>query len=211
MAHVTSTSSTTSPRSRSIRPTTATHCRSSSLLRSTRLYGKARRQQHARGRARPRRVRRSAPAPTSRARPPPRTVPFVEILSTLWSYPKPVVHARLNGHVHAGGFGLVAAADVVIAPTSASFAFSEVRIGVAPAVIAVLCQRRMTPRAAGRYLLTGEVFDALTPLARPDSSVSSSSPTGSNRPRRPRSCMRCARPSRAQWRRRSASSSTCLR
>ena len=90
-----------------------------------------------------------------------RAVPFVEILSTLWSYPKTVI-ARLNGHVRAGGFGLVAAADVVIAPTSASFAFSEVRIGVAPAVIAVLCQRRMTPRAAGRYLLTGEVFDAHT-------------------------------------------------
>jgi methylglutaconyl-CoA hydratase len=90
-----------------------------------------------------------------------RAVPFVGILSMLWSYPKTVI-ARLNGHVRAGGFGLVAAADIVIAPTSASFAFSEVRIGVAPAVIAVLCQRRMTPRAAGRYLLTGEVFDART-------------------------------------------------
>ena len=88
-----------------------------------------------------------------------RAVPFVEILSMLWSYPKAVI-ARLNGHVRAGGFGLVAAADIVIAPTTASFAFSEVRIGVAPAVIAVLCQRRMTSRAAGRYLLTGEVFDA---------------------------------------------------
>lgn len=88
-----------------------------------------------------------------------RAVPFVEILSMLWSYPKTVI-ARLNGHVRAGGFGLVAAADIVIAPTSASFAFSEVRIGVAPAVIAVLCQRRMTPRAASRYLLTGELFDA---------------------------------------------------
>ena len=90
-----------------------------------------------------------------------RAVPFVEILSMLWSYPKTVI-ARLNGHVRGGGFGLVAAADIVIAPTSASFAFSEVRIGVAPAVIAVLCQRRMTPRAASRYLLTGELFDAHT-------------------------------------------------
>ena len=88
-----------------------------------------------------------------------RAVPFVEILSMLWSYPKTVI-ARLNGHVRAGGFGLVAAADIVVAPTSASFAFSEVRIGVAPALIAVLCQRRMTSRAASRYLLTGEVFDA---------------------------------------------------
>ncbi len=46
-----------------------------------------------------------------------RAVPFVEILSTLWTYPKTVI-ARLNGHVRAGGFGLVAAADIVIAPTS---------------------------------------------------------------------------------------------
>jgi enoyl-CoA hydratase/carnithine racemase len=88
-----------------------------------------------------------------------RSVPFVEILEQLWHYPKTVV-ARVNGHVRAGGTGLVAAADIVIAPTSATFAFSEVRIGVAPAIIAVLCQRRMPPRAASRYMLTGEVFDA---------------------------------------------------
>jgi methylglutaconyl-CoA hydratase len=88
-----------------------------------------------------------------------RSVPFVEILEQLWQYPKTVI-ARLNGHVRAGGLGLVAAADVVVAPTSATFAFSEVRIGVAPAIIAVLCQRRMPPRAASRYMLTGEVFDA---------------------------------------------------
>jgi methylglutaconyl-CoA hydratase len=88
-----------------------------------------------------------------------RSVPFVEILELLWHYPKTVI-ARLNGHVRAGGTGLVAAADIVIAPTSATFAFSEVRIGVAPAIIAVLCQRRMGPRAASRYMLTGEVFDA---------------------------------------------------
>jgi enoyl-CoA hydratase/carnithine racemase len=86
-------------------------------------------------------------------------VPFVEILEQLWHYPKTVI-ARLNGHVRAGGTGLVAAADIVIAPTTATFAFSEVRIGVAPAIIAVLCQRRMPARAASRYMLTGEVFDA---------------------------------------------------
>lgn len=88
-----------------------------------------------------------------------RSVPFVEILEQLWHYPKTVI-ARLNGHVRAGGTGLVAAADIVIAPTTATFAFSEVRIGVAPAIIAVLCQRRMPARAASRYMLTGEVFDA---------------------------------------------------
>jgi enoyl-CoA hydratase/carnithine racemase len=93
-----------------------------------------------------------------------RSVPFVEILAQLWHYPKTVI-ARLNGHVRAGGTGLVAAADIVVAPTSATFAFSEVRIGVAPAIIAVLCQRRMPARAASRYMLTGEVFDASAAVA----------------------------------------------
>jgi enoyl-CoA hydratase/carnithine racemase len=93
-----------------------------------------------------------------------RSVPFVEILAQLWHYPKTVI-ARLNGHVRAGGTGLVAAADIVIAPTSSTFAFSEVRIGVAPAIIAVLCQRRMPARAASRYMLTGEVFDASAAVA----------------------------------------------
>jgi methylglutaconyl-CoA hydratase len=48
----------------------------------------------------------------------------------------------------------------VVAPGSATFAFTEVKIGVAPAIIAVVCGRRMTPRALARYALTGEVFDA---------------------------------------------------
>jgi methylglutaconyl-CoA hydratase len=86
-------------------------------------------------------------------------VSFPSILTTLWNYPKTVV-LRLNGHVRAGGIGLVAAADIVVAPSTANFAFTEVRIGVAPAVISVLCARRMTPRAAARYMLTGETFDA---------------------------------------------------
>ncbi|HVW31821.1 MAG TPA: enoyl-CoA hydratase-related protein [Acidimicrobiia bacterium] len=84
-----------------------------------------------------------------------------ELLTTIWTFPKPVI-VRLNGHVRAGGTGLVAAADVSIAPAAATFAFSEVRIGVAPAIIAVVCARRMTPRALSRYMLTGEVFDAAT-------------------------------------------------
>lgn len=82
---------------------------------------------------------------------------FADVLRRLWDYPKPVV-AAVNGHVRAGGFGLVAAADVAVAVRSATFAFTEVRIGVAPAVISVLCLRRMTPVAAARYLLTGEQF-----------------------------------------------------
>lgn len=82
---------------------------------------------------------------------------YAEVLRTLWDYPKPVVVA-LNGHVRAGGFGMVAAGDVVLSAESATFAFTEVRIGVVPAIISVLCLRRMNPNAASRYLLSGEQF-----------------------------------------------------
>lgn len=78
---------------------------------------------------------------------------------SIWESPKPVV-ARLNGPARAGGLGLVAACDLAIAPDTATFAFTEVRLGVVPAMIAVTCLRRMDPRAASEYFLTGEVFDA---------------------------------------------------
>lgn len=82
---------------------------------------------------------------------------FAAVLRALWDYPKPVV-VGVNGHVRAGGMGLVAAADVALSVGSGTFAFTEVRIGVVPAMIAVLCLRRMTPASASRYLLTGEQF-----------------------------------------------------
>ena len=81
------------------------------------------------------------------------------VLGLLWDSPKPVV-CKVNGAARAGGIGLVAACDIALANDRASFAFSEVRIGVAPAVISVLCLRRMPSRAAAEYFLTGEVFDA---------------------------------------------------
>jgi methylglutaconyl-CoA hydratase len=71
-----------------------------------------------------------------------------------------VVIVRVNGHVRAGGFGLVAAADIVVASNEATFAFSEVRIGVVPAVISVVCSRRMDSRSMARYMLLGETFDS---------------------------------------------------
>ena len=81
------------------------------------------------------------------------------VLELLWDSPKPVI-CRVNGAARAGGIGLVAAADIAVATDRASFAFSEVRIGVVPAVISVPCLRRMPSRAAAEYFLTGEVFDA---------------------------------------------------
>lgn len=84
---------------------------------------------------------------------------MADVLRLLWDSPKPVI-CRVNGAARAGGIGLVAAADIAIAADRASFAFSEVRIGVVPAVISVPCLRRMPSRAAAEYFLTGEVFDA---------------------------------------------------
>lgn len=81
------------------------------------------------------------------------------LLAELWECPKPVV-ARIAGAVRAGGIGLVAAADLAIATTDATFAFNEVRIGVVPAVISATVLPLLTARAASRLYLTGEVFDA---------------------------------------------------
>jgi len=81
------------------------------------------------------------------------------VVQLLWDSSKPVI-CRVNGAARAGGIGLVAACDIAIAADRATFAFSEVRIGVVPAVISVPCLRRMPSRAAAEYFLTGEVFDA---------------------------------------------------
>jgi enoyl-CoA hydratase len=84
---------------------------------------------------------------------------LAELLQRLVEVPKPVV-VKLTAPVRAGGTGIVGAADVVLASTDVSFGFTEVRVGVAPAVISIPLLRRLLPRAATRYLLTGETFDA---------------------------------------------------
>jgi methylglutaconyl-CoA hydratase len=81
------------------------------------------------------------------------------ILGLLWSSAKPVV-ARLAGPARAGGLGIVAACDIAVAASSATFAFSEVRIGVIPALISAVVLPRLAPRAAQELFLTGERFDA---------------------------------------------------
>jgi methylglutaconyl-CoA hydratase len=81
------------------------------------------------------------------------------ILERIWTAPKPVV-ARVNGHARAGGIGLVAACDLAIANERATFAFSEVRIGVAPAMIASVVIPRIGPAKAMELMLGGEPFDA---------------------------------------------------
>lgn len=82
-----------------------------------------------------------------------------EVFEQIMGAPKPVI-AVLNGAARAGGIGLVAAADIALAPKSATFAFTEVRIGVVPAIISVPVSARMHSRQLSRYFLTGELFDA---------------------------------------------------
>jgi methylglutaconyl-CoA hydratase len=81
-----------------------------------------------------------------------------ELLRAFWECPKPVV-ARVGGPARAGGLGLVAAADIAVCPTEATFAFSEVRVGVVPAIISATVLPRITGRAAAELFLTGETFD----------------------------------------------------
>ncbi|MEU6179304.1 enoyl-CoA hydratase family protein [Streptomyces coeruleorubidus] len=92
-------------------------------------------------------------------RDPPPPQALTGLLRQIVELPKPVV-ARVTGHVRAGGLGLLAACDIAAASTEATFAFTEVRIGVAPAVISLPLLPRTDPRALARYYLTGERFDA---------------------------------------------------
>ncbi|WP_088139833.1 enoyl-CoA hydratase/isomerase family protein [Achromobacter xylosoxidans] len=83
------------------------------------------------------------------------------MLHAIWSCPKPVV-ACVNGDAYAGGMGLVSACDIAIAADSAHFCLSETRLGLLPATISPYVLRAMGERAANRYFLTAERFDAAT-------------------------------------------------
>ncbi len=85
------------------------------------------------------------------------------MLEAIDSCPAPVV-ARVQGHALGGGAGLVACADVVIAEDDARFAFSEVKLGIVPAVISPFVLAKVVPSAARRFFVTGERFDAWTAL-----------------------------------------------
>lgn len=80
-------------------------------------------------------------------------------LRAILELPVPVIGA-IDGHVRAGGLGLVGACDVVVAGPSSTFALTEARIGVAPSIISLTLLPKMTARAAGRYFVTGEKFGA---------------------------------------------------
>jgi enoyl-CoA hydratase/carnithine racemase len=83
------------------------------------------------------------------------------LLRAIVESPRPVIVA-VDGHVRAGGMGLVAAADIAVAGPRSTFALTEARIGVAPAIISLTLLPKLSARAAARYYLTGETFDAAT-------------------------------------------------
>jgi methylglutaconyl-CoA hydratase len=82
-----------------------------------------------------------------------------ELLEAIDSCPAPVV-ARVQGHALGGGCGLVACCDVVVAEEKAQFAFSEVKLGIVPAVISPFALAKIGSSAARRYFVTGERFSA---------------------------------------------------
>jgi methylglutaconyl-CoA hydratase len=85
------------------------------------------------------------------------------MLAAVDSCPAPLV-ARVQGYALGGGSGLVACADVVVAAPDATFGFSEVRLGIIPAVISPFVFARIGPGAARPLFVTGERFDAETAL-----------------------------------------------
>lgn len=81
-----------------------------------------------------------------------------EIFKLMMDGPKPVI-AAVNGAAFAGGLGLLGAADIVIIAEEAQCSFSEVRIGVIPAVISVVCARKLGVHHATKLFITGERFN----------------------------------------------------
>jgi methylglutaconyl-CoA hydratase len=84
---------------------------------------------------------------------------LADMLRTIYLCPKPVV-ARVQGDCYAGGMGLVAACDVVVAADTANFCLSEARLGLTPATISPYVVKAMGEQAARRYFLTAERFTA---------------------------------------------------
>ncbi len=98
-------------------------------------------------------------SPPGHVAPGERPVAFDALLRAIQESPKPVI-AAVNGPAFAGGLGLVGASDIVVSARSAVFSFSEVRLGLIPAIISVVCVPRMGAHHAMRLFLTGERFDA---------------------------------------------------
>ena len=86
---------------------------------------------------------------------------LARLLGALYTFPKPTL-ARVNGDGFGGALGLIAACDIVVVAADAKFAFTEVRLGLIPAVISPFVLGKIGESAALRFFLTAEVFDAAT-------------------------------------------------
>jgi enoyl-CoA hydratase len=84
---------------------------------------------------------------------------LTSVLRSILELPQPVIGA-VDGHVRAGGLGLVGACDIVVAGRNSTFALTEARIGLAPSIISLTLLPKISARAAGRYFVTGEKFGA---------------------------------------------------
>ena len=83
---------------------------------------------------------------------------LVDLLRAIVALPKPVI-GRIDGHVRAGGMGLVGACDIVLASDASTYALTEARLGLAASVISLTVLPRIEARAASRWFLTGSSFD----------------------------------------------------
>lgn len=101
---------------------------------------------------------------------------LAHLLGALDAFPKPTL-ARINGDGYGGALGLIAACDIAIVASHAKFAFTEVRLGIIPAVVSPFVLNKMSTGAALRYFLTAETLSAATlkevglahEVAQPDS------------------------------------------
>jgi methylglutaconyl-CoA hydratase len=84
---------------------------------------------------------------------------LVSLYDSIYNCPKPVI-GRVNGHAFGGGLGLFAVCDIAIAVPYCKFAFSEVKLGIIPAVISTYIARRIKLSTMRRLFITGERFDS---------------------------------------------------
>lgn len=84
---------------------------------------------------------------------------LVSLYDSIYNCPKPVI-GRVNGHAFGGGLGLFAVCDIAIAVPDCKFAFSEVKLGIIPAVISTYIARRVNISNMRRLFITGERFDS---------------------------------------------------
>ncbi len=85
---------------------------------------------------------------------------LLDMYESIYSCHKPVI-ARVNGSAFGGGLGLLAVCDITITVPEIRFGFSEVKLGIVPAVISTFVAHRMTPADMRRLFITGERFDSM--------------------------------------------------